>query len=715
MRFVFAVAVLAAVLLPSVSAFAQDGRCGAPPVATPAPTALASLTEHGHVRIDEYAWLRDLKDPKVTAYLSAENKYARCKLGALAPLTDEIFAELQTRAGQEETRPPFFDAGYFYQVRYGKAANYPTIVRRSPESNDEQTVLDVPKLAANHTYYNLDKWLISPDWRQVAFSVDLSGARKHRLFVRDIASGAVTDLGIDDAGADIAFAADGQSLFYVRLDPVTLRAYQVWRRNFDAEEGAPRDVLIYTEPDRRAEVSVYQSKSRRYIFIKSEREDSTEVRYRRSDEPGADFNVIVKRRDGLRYFVDHANGRFFIRTNLDAPDYRMMLAPEEHPEQWTEIIPNEPGKYIHRFQPFNDFVAIEQVHDASQAVRVFRLSDLQEIAIPLPVTGAMMSFDLDANREPNTDVIRIQFSRLDLPDRAYDFDMTSTRLTVLPQSQRTDWLDPDKYVVERMNTTAPDGEEVPVTLIYRKDLRRPQGNPTLLYGYGAYGDSTLPDFDSNIFSLVDRGFVYALAHVRGGRERGERWYVDGRQIRKRNSFTDFITIGEALIAEGYTARNALFAQGASAGGLLVAASANMAPNLFAGLVAEVPFVDVVTTASDPSVPLATLEYREWGDPRVKEEYEYMLSYSPYDNVARTAYPAMLVTSALYDTQVTVREPAKWVARLRAMKTDDRELLFKVDMGAGHRGPSGRLGSLRDAAEIQAWLLTQAGAATAGGK
>jgi oligopeptidase B len=385
-----------------------------------------------------------------------------------------------------------------------------------------------------------------------------------------------------------------------------------------------------------------------------------------------------------------------------------MVAPEDRPDEWTEIIPTEPGKYLRAFQAFKDFVAIEQDEDASQGVRVFRLSDLREVPLPLPATGATISFDSEANREPDAHVIRVRFSRLDLPERAYDFDMSGGRLTVLPQSQRTDWLDPERYEVDRLAAKAPDGEAVPITLIYRKDLRQPSGNPTLLYGYGAYGESTLPDFDSNIFSLVDRGFIYALAHVRGGRDRGERWYVEGRQLRKRNSFTDLIAIGQTLIARGYTPRHGLFAQGASAGGLLVAASANMAPTLFAGIVAEVPFVDVVTTASDPSVPLSTLEYREWGDPRVKEEYEYMLSYSPYDNIARAAYPAMLVTGALYDTQVTIREPAKWVARLRAMKTDERELLFKVDMTAGHHGPSGRLGNLRDTAEIEAWLLTQAG-------
>jgi oligopeptidase B len=709
MRFLFLAAFTVALLQP-LSALAQDigARCGPPPVATPLATALASLIEHGHVRVDEYAWLRDPKDPQVNGYLSAENNYARCHLAALTPLTDQIFAELRARVGQEETRPPFFDRGYFYQVRYGAEANYPVIVRGKPDSREQELVLDVPALAASHAYYSVDKWLVSPDAKQVAFSVDLTGGRRHQLFIRDIATGTIADLAIGNAGSDLAFSADGRALFYVRLDPVTLRTHQVWRHSFDPQDGSQPDALIYTEPDRRAEVSVYQSKSRKFIFIKSEREDSTEVRYVAADRPRDDFKIVAPRRDGLRYFVDHVNGRFFIRTNLEAPDYRMMVASEDRPDRWSEIVPNEPGKYLRAFQAFNDYIAVEQDEDASQAVRVFRLSDLREVPLPLPVTGATISFDPEANREPDTHVIRVRFSRLDFPDRAYDFDMSGGRLTVLPQSQRTDWLDPERYGVDRLAAKAPDGEEVPITLIYRKDLRQPNGNPTLVYSYGAYGESTLPDFDSNIFSLVDRGFIYALAHVRGGRDRGERWYVDGRQLRKRNSFTDFIAVGQTLIARGYTARPALFAQGASAGGLLVAASANMAPSLFAGIVAEVPFVDVVTTASDPSVPLSTLEYREWGDPHVKEEYEYMLSYSPYDNIARTAYPAMLVTGALYDTQVTIREPAKWVARLRALKTDHHELLFKVDMTAGHHGPSGRLGSLRDTAEIEAWLLSQAG-------
>ncbi len=387
-----------------------------------------------------------------------------------------------------------------------------------------------------------------------------------------------------------------------------------------------------------------------------------------------------------------------------------MIAPEDHPGEWKELIANQPGRYMRAFQAFNGFIAIEQVHDASQSVRVFRLGDLAELSIPLPTDAATTELDKEDNRDPNSKSVRIRFSRLNEAERTYDFDVAAVKLALLPDGQRTDWLVPERYAVERIYATSADEEEVPITLVYRKDLREPHGNPTLLYGYGAYGDSTLPDFDPTLFSLLDRGFVYAIAHVRGGRERGERWYIEGRQLKKRNSFVDFVAAGETLIRLHYAAPHALFAQGASAGGLLVAAAADMRPQLFAGIVAEVPFVDVVTTASDPTVPLSTLEYREWGNPRDRQEFNYMLTYSPYDNVAHKSYPAMLVTGAFYDTQVTVREPARWVARLRERKTDNRELLFRIDMGAGHQGPSGRLGSLRDAAEIQAWLLAQAGRA-----
>jgi oligopeptidase B len=704
--YVFVTAVLYLLSLDLVAGAPQDraaGRCGPPPLATPVP---ALVRDYGHARPDEYAWLRDANDPKVKAYLSGENAYARCHLAILNSTVDEIATELRGRLGQQETRPPFLNRSYLYQARYAQNANYPTIVRWLPNGGKEQIVLDVPALALSHQYYGLDNWSISPDEHSVAFAVDLRGDRRHHLFLRNIGTGSVTELAIADAGSDLAFSSDNNVLFYVRLDPVSVRAYQIWRR--DLSTGA--DALVYSEPDVRSEVSVYLSKSRKFILINSEREDSTEVSYIPADQPDAKPIPIAHRRKRIRYFADHVDGRFFIRTNLDAPDYRLMVSPESSPDQWSEIIPNEPGKYMRGFQAFKNFVAIEQEHDATVSVRVFRLSDRREISIPLTTDISVMTLDSDANREPDTHVVRVRFSRLNRAERSYDFNMAGSTLAALPESQKSDWLVPDRYAVERIVAWADDLEQVPVTLIYRKDLRQPQGNPTLLYGYGAYGDSTLPDFDPTIFSLVDRGFIYALAHVRGGRERGERWYVGGRQLEKRNSFTDFISAAETLIKTGYAAPHALFAQGASAGGLLVAAAVNMRPSLFAGIVAEVPFVDVVTTASDPSVPTATLEYREWGDPRVNEQYKYMLSYSPYDNVARKAYPPILVTGALHDTQVTVREPAKWVARLRARKTDHHELLFKVDAKAGHHGASGRIGSIQDVAEIQAWLLSGSGLA-----
>jgi oligopeptidase B len=404
-----------------LAAAREDGgatKCGPAPVAIPTPT---TIMEHGQARVDDYPWLSNLQDSKVRAYLTAENSYARCHLTALNPLINEIQSELRSRVGQQETDPPFFEAGYLYQSRYDQGANYPRIVRWIPKVHSEEVVLDVPALAASHPYYSLDKWLVSPDGGQVAFAVDLTGARRHHLFVRDIASGKVTEFGIQDAASNLAFSADGQTLFYVRLDPINLRAYQVWRHR----QGTGPDVLVYSERDPRAEVSVYQSTSRKSILIKSEREDSTEVSYIPADRPNDEPSVIAKRRDDVRYFVDHVNGHFLIRTNLEAPDYRLMIASEVDPSEWTEIIPNESGKYIREFRAFNDFVAIEQEHDASLSVRVFRLTDLQEIPIPLSTDVAAMSLEPDGNREPESHRVRIRFSRLNQKERSYDFDMAS--------------------------------------------------------------------------------------------------------------------------------------------------------------------------------------------------------------------------------------------------------------------------------------------------
>jgi oligopeptidase B len=430
-----------------------------------------------------------------------------------------------------------------------------------------------------------------------------------------------------------------------------------------------------------------------------------------------ELKIIEPRRPGVIYDVDHVGDEFFIRTNHDAPDFRLMRAPQVTPaaSYWSEIVPEQPGHHLSHFKAFETFVAVDVENESGTTIRVFSLPEFREIPVPRPATIGVASSafmdDNEANLDPAAKVLRFHFSSPVKPQCVYDFDVTTGALTLRKQDQASRWFNPNYYVLDQLSATAPDGERVPITIVYHKDMHQTGGNPTLIVGYGAYGLSLRPTFTRSVFSLIDRGFVYAIAHVRGGHEKGERWYEQGRMLNKRNTFTDFIAATETLIAKGYADSRAVFAQGGSAGGLLMGAIANLRPDLYAGIVAEVPFVDIVTTMSDVLVPLTTLEYDEWGNPAVKREYDYMLSYSPYDNVAQKSYPAMFVTAGLYDSQVSYAEPAKWVAKLRASKTDTHDLLLKTDMAAGHTGRSGRLGSIEQDAEMAAWLIAHAGRRT----
>lgn len=681
-----------------------------PPLARVVPKV---LDEFGRQRSDEYDWLRDRDDPQVAEHLRAENAYADSRLAALRPLVNELAAELERRGNDEDASVPFVENGYVYESRYAKGAQYPLVVRRKDAAGAaDEVVLDVEARAAGHAQYRLFSWSVSPDNGRVVFAVDFTGDRQFRIFVREFANGAVVDQGIEGAAANFVFAADSMTLFYVRNEAKTLRAHQVWRHRIGTP--AADDVLVYEETDPTFAVSLDRSKSRRFIFLEIEHERTSEVRYLRSDDPLGEFRTIAPRRSGVRYSADHVGGRFYIRTNLAAPDYRLVTAPETTPDNWTELIAHRPGAYFGRFELFEQFLAIDEEREDGTAIRVFRLADMREIAVPRPsaigVASTFFFSGINGNREASSTELRFRFSAPLQPERIYDFEMAAGTLTLRKEDPDVHWFRPEAYALERVQAVASDGERVPVTLVYRKGQRRPGGNPTLIAGYGAYGFSFRPTFAATMFGLIDRGFVYAIAHVRGGRERGERWYDGGRVLNKRNTFTDFIAATEAVIAHGYTDPKAVFAQGRSAGGLLVAAVANMRPDLYAGVVAEVPFVDVITTMSDATIPLTTLEYEEWGNPARPQEYEYMRSYSPYDNVERKSYPAMFVTAGFYDSQVSYAEPAKWVARLRALKTDDRDLLFKTDMVAGHGGRSGRLGSVTESAEIMAWMIAQAAAA-----
>ncbi len=696
---------------------AQAAALPTAPAAPIAPVVPRTFEAFGQKRIDNYDWLRDRDDPRVVDYLHAENGYADTRLAAIKPLVDELAGELKARAAEADVTVPAFDNGYLYQRRFANGALYPLIVRRkdAPDA-EEEVVLDVGALAAGAFaagvfQYRLGDWTVSPDNTRVAFAVDYTGGLHYRIFVRTIATGEVVDQGIEDAFANLAFAADSRTLFYVRNEPTTVRPYQVWRHRIGGH--AARDMLVYEERDPTFSVSLDLSKSRKFILLGIEEERTSELRFLPADQPAGEFKIMEPRRAGVHYDADHVGDSFVIRTNLGAPDYRLMIAAETTPgaAHWSEIVAEAPGHHLAHFEAFETFIAIDIENERGTAIRLFSYPAMHELPVPRPaeigVASSRFGNSHEANLDASATVLRFRFSGPLHPQCVYDFDVTTAALTMRKQDQATRWFDPSRYALEGLSATAPDGEHVPVTVVYRKEQRRAGGNPALVVGYGAYGFSFSPDFASHAFSLIDRGFVYAIAHVRGGHEKGERWYAEGRMLMKRNTFTDFIAATEALITGRYADPRAVFAQGASAGGLLMGAVANMRPDLYAGIVAEVPFVDVITTMSDASVPLTTLEYEEWGDPAVQRQYDYMLSYSPYDNVARKSYPAMFVTAGFYDSQVSYAEPAKWVARLRASKTDTHDLIFKTEMDAGHGGRSGRLGSINENAEIMAWLAAHA--------
>jgi oligopeptidase B len=710
-RFTFGLAAACAVPLASRLPFGQANAVETAAHDAPiAPVMPKTFREFGGVRIDNYDWLRDRKDPRVVSYLDAENAYANARLEPIKPLTDELAAELKAREAQEDASVPTPYNGYVYERRFTEGAQYPSIVRRKDALGArEEIVLDVRALAAGHPrHYQLGSWSVSPDNTCVAFTVDFTGGREYRIFVRTIATGETVDQGIDNASSDLVLAGDSDALFYVRNEPTALRSYQVWLHRLGTDPNS--DVLIYEESDPTFSISIGLSRSRKLALVNISEERTSECRYLPIDQPMGELKVIEPRRQGVIYEVDHVDDAFFIRTNLGAPDFRLMSAQQATPTAlyWREIVPEQPGRHLSHFEAFETFVAVDVEDETGTSIRVFNLPDLREIPVPRPaaigVASSAFTDDNEANLDPAATVLRFHFSNPLVPQCVYDFDVTTGALTLRKQDPASHWFDRHRYVLDQLSATAPDGERVPITIIYRKGMRHSGGNPTLILGYGAYGLSLRATFTQSAFSLIDRGFVYAIAHVRGGHEKGERWYEQGRMLNKRNTFTDFIAVTETLIAKGYADSRAIFAQGGSAGGLLMGAIANLRPDLYAGIVAEVPFVDIVTTMSDASAPLTTLEYNEWGNPAVKPEYDYMLSYSPYDNVARKNYPPMFVTAGFYDSQVSYAEPAKWIARLRASKTDTHELVFKTDMTAGHDGRSGRLGSIEESAEIMGWLI-----------
>ncbi len=677
-----------------------------PPRAPPRPRR---LERHGDVRVDEYYWLRDRDDPEVRAYLEAENDYLEDRLRPVHELRERLFEEIRGRIPQTDVSAPYRDGTHRYYWRYEDGRQY-RLYCRSPldaAGGGEQIILDVDALAEGHEFCDAAILDISPDERLLAYAVDTVGRRRYAIRFRDLAADADLPDVVPDVVCEAVWANDNRTLFYTRQDPVTLRPFQVRRHTLGSDAAA--DELVYEERDETFVCGVGKSRSRRFILIGSQQTLTSEYRYLNADRPGGAGVVFLPREHGHEYRIDHYRGRFYIRSNAAARNFRLLETPDDRParEHWRELVPHRDDVLLEAFELFRDHLVVQERRDGLVRLRVqpWEGAGGHEVAFDEPAYDAFIDRH---NHVADTPVLRFQYSSLGTPASTVDYDMRTRARTLVKRDEVLGGFDPARYRTERLHAEAADGARVPISLVARRDTPRDGTSPLLLYGYGAYGISLDAGFRSPRLSLLDRGFVYAIAHVRGGEELGRSWYDAGRLLNKKNTFTDFIACAERLIELGYTRPERLFAMGGSAGGLLLGAVLNLRPDLFHGAVAQVPFVDVVTTMLDESIPLTTGEYDEWGDPRVRRFYEYIRSYSPYDNVTARRYPHLLVLAGLHDSQVQYWEPAKWVARLRARKTDENLLLLRTNLDAGHGGASGRYERYRETALQYAFLLDLAG-------
>ena len=676
-----------------------------PPIPIQRPTV---LTKHGDSRIDPYFWLRQKANPEVIAYLEAENEFTDAVMAPVAKLQERLYREIVSRIKQSDVSPPSFFKGYWHYTRTVEGLDYDIHCRRKGSMQAlEEVELDVNELAAGHEYFELGYVERSPDGNLLAYAVDLTGNELHQVRFRDLSTGMDLLDVLDGAYYGSAWSADSRTFFYVLPDKA-MRPYQVWRHMLGTPRGS--DVLVLQEDDERYELSVELTKSERYIIFTTSSQVTSESRYLPSDQPEAEPVLIEGRRHGVEYSVDHQEDHFLILTNDGARNFRLVAAPIPTPgrEAWTELVPERAGVRLNAIDVHLDHVVLGQRGDGLQRLEIFdsRTGELHIVDQPDSAYTAYAG----SNPVYDSPVMRFFYTSLNAPWSAFDYDMNTRQRTLIKQQPVPGGYDRADYVTDRLWATSPDGVRVPMSIVYRRDLTRDGGNPTLLYGYGAYEMTSDPMFDAARLSLLDRGFVYAIAHVRGGGEMGREWYEDGKFLCKTNTFDDFIACAEELIEQRYTNPRQLAIRGRSAGGLLIGAVVNARPDLFACAVAQVPFVDALTTMLDESIPLTVNEYEEWGDPNDPEFYEYMKGYSPYDNVRRAPYPALLVTAGLNDPRVPFWEPAKWVAKLRSATLSSRPILLKTDLGSGHSGPSGRYESWREEAFVSAFVVGQLGLA-----
>ena len=672
-----------------------------PPVA---PKMEHREVRHGETVVDDYYWLREKSNPQVVKYLEAENAYTAAVTQPLQPFTDKLYNEMLGRIKQTDLSVPVRRGEYLYYSRTEEGKQYPIQCRRQGSMEaPEEVLLDQNQLALGHKFVGLGAFVVSDDQNLLAYTVDFSGFRQYQLQVKDLRTGHILP-DTAERVTSVEWAADNKTLFFTTEDPVTKRPNQLFRHVLGNRSG-----LLYDEKDETYDIGLGKSRDKKFLFLHIESKDTTEFRYLPAHQPDAHFAVFLPRRSKHRYYVDHREGLFYIRTNKNNRDFEVMTAPVSDPTErnWSSFIPARDGTLLEDIDLFKDFVVAVEKSEALNHLRVFSFHDRswKSIAFAEPV------YDVSPGSTPDyeSSTYRYSYQSFITPSSVYDYNTRTGQSQLLKRQEVLGGYDPTQYVSERLWATARDGVRVPISIVYKKGFQRNGRQPLFLYAYGSYGFGMHVTFSSNRLSLLDRGMAYTIAHIRGGDEMGEKWREDGMLMKKKNTFFDFIDCAQYLVTEKWTSPDRLVIEGGSAGGLLMGSVTNMRPDLFRAVHAAVPFVDVMNTMMDASLPLTVQEYLEWGNPNEKAGYDYMKSYSPYDNLAKRSYPAILVTTSFNDSQVMYWEPAKYVAKLRTLKTDDNPLLLKIKMEpAGHGGASGRYDRLKDTAFEYAWLLSQVG-------
>ena len=673
-----------------------------PPVAKTIPH---TMEKHGHIRTDDYYWLNERENLEVIDYLNQENDYYRKSTAHTQKFQKDLFEEMKSRIKEDDESVPYFYNGYYYITRFEKGKDYPIHSRKKGNLDAREDILfDCNELAKGHTYFHLSGLSISEDNTMAAFGIDIVSRRQYTIQVKNLVTGVILPLKLENTTGGSTWASDNTTLFYSRKDEVTLRADKIYKHKIGTEPD--KDLLVYFEKDETFDVSIYKSKSKKYLIINSSSTMTTEFRTVLSATPDSKFEIFQKRTRGLEYAISHYKEHFYILTNKDkATNFRLMKTHEsaKTKDNWVDVIQHRSDVLLEDLDIFKDYLVVTERFNGLNQIRIMPWSGKGEYY--LPFDSETYTAYTTTNLDFDTEILRYSYQSLATPASVIDFNMKTKEKSILKEQQVLGGkFDKNNYKEERIWANAKDGTKVPISMIYRKELIKNGNNPLMLYAYGSYGITMDCHFSSVRLSLLDRGFIHAIAHVRGGEDLGREWYEDGKLLKKKNTFTDFIDCSQFVIDQKYTSAKHLYAEGGSAGGLLMGAIINMAPHLYNGVIAQVPFVDVVTTMLDDTIPLTTGEYDEWGNPNMKKYYNYMLSYSPYNNVVAQDYPNLYISTGLHDSQVQYWEPAKWVAKLRVLKTNNNQLYLDTNMDAGHGGASGRFEAIKEIAKEYSFLL-----------